>query len=90
MLADNAVAVEERSGEQIYRRQCVSCHGAKGQGSDEYERPLMGDRSVAQLTRLIAKSMPKDADKKCTGEDAQKVAGYIYDSNSRSCEKSVE
>jgi hypothetical protein len=79
LFADNAVAVEGRSGEQIYRQQCASCHGAKGEGSDEYERPLVGDRSVVQLTQLIVKSMPKDADKKCSVEDAQKVAVYIYE-----------
>lgn len=79
LFAEDAVAVEGRTGEQIYRQQCVSCHGTKGEGSDEYERPLVGDRSVVQLTRLIAKSMPKDADKKCSGEDAQKVAVYIYE-----------
>ena len=72
-------AAQGRSGEQIYRQQCAACHGAKGEGSDDYQRPLMGDRSVAQLTRLIAKSMPKDADKKCSREDAQKVAVYIYE-----------
>jgi hypothetical protein len=73
------LAAETRTGEQIYRQQCASCHGAKGEGSEEYKRPLMGDRSVAQLARFIAKSMPKDSEKKCTGEDAQKVAVYIYE-----------
>ncbi len=46
---------------------------------DDYPRPLAGDRSVSQLTRLIARTMPKDTDDKCSGEDAQKVAAYIYD-----------
>lgn len=79
LLSGKAVAADGRTGEQIYRQQCASCHGARGEGSDEYERPLMGDRSVEQLARFIAKSMPKNADKKCTGEDAQKVAVYIYE-----------
>jgi cytochrome c553 len=79
LLTGKAVAAEGRTGEQIYRQQCASCHGAKGEGSDEYERALMGDRSVEQLVRFIAKSMPKNAEKKCTGEDAQKVAAYIYE-----------
>ncbi len=79
LLSGKGIAEEARTGEQIYRQQCTSCHGAKGEGSDEYKRPLMGDRSVAQLARFIAKSMPKDTDKKCTGEDAEKVAVYIYE-----------
>jgi len=74
-----AIAAEGLSGEQIYRQQCASCHGAKGEGSEEYGRPLVGDRSLDQLTRFISKSMPKNSEKKCTGEDAQKVAVYIYE-----------
>jgi hypothetical protein len=79
LFSSPIIAAETRSGEQIYRQQCASCHGAKGEGSDEYERPLTGDRSLLQLERFIAKSMPKDSDKKCTGEDAKKVAVYIYE-----------
>jgi cytochrome c553 len=73
-------AAESQTGERIYRQQCASCHGAAGEGTDEnYPRPLLGDRSVAQLARLIAKTMPKDAPKKCAGPDAEKVAAYIHD-----------
>jgi cytochrome c553 len=78
-LYGRAAAADGRSGEQVYRQQCASCHGAKGEGSDEYQKPLRGDRSVMQLARFIAKSMPKDSDKKCSPEDAQKVAAYVYD-----------
>jgi len=80
VLSPGASAAEQRSGEKIYRQQCAQCHGAAGEGTDEnYPRPLIGDRSVTQLARLIAKTMPKDAPKKCTAEDAQKVAAYIHD-----------
>jgi cytochrome c553 len=68
------------TGEQIYRKQCASCHGASGEGTeDNYPNPLVGDRSVAQLARLIARTMPRDAPRKCSAEDAQKVAAYIHD-----------
>ena len=51
-----------------------------GEGTkDNYPRSLAGNRSVAQLARLIAKSMPEDDPGKCVGEDAQKVAAYIYE-----------
>src|SRR5579884_1126046 len=79
MFSGQILALEARTGEQIYRQQCASCHGAKGEGSEEYQRPLTGDRSLAQLVRFIAKSMPKNSEKKCTGEEAQKVAVYIYE-----------
>jgi cytochrome c553 len=70
---------EGPSGQQIYRQQCASCHGANGEGGEEYDRPLVGDRSVAQLSRYIAKSMPKDAPKKCSAKEAANVAGYIHE-----------
>jgi hypothetical protein len=70
-----------RSGEQIYREQCASCHGAKGEGTDDhYPRALVGERPIPALARLIAKTMPEDAPGDCVGEDADKVAAYIYDS----------
>src|SRR5947209_14215864 len=80
VLRVEAAAGEGRTGEQIYRQQCASCHGTEGEGNDEqYPHPLVGDRSLDQLTRFIARSMPKGAKTKCTGEDAARVAAYIYD-----------
>src|SRR5258708_28112 len=79
-LTPARAAEESLAGEQIYRRMCASCHGASGEGTIEnYKHPLRGERSVAQLARLISKTMPKDAEEKCTGENAQKVAAYIYE-----------
>ena len=74
-IADEA----SKSGEQIYRQQCASCHGATGQGSEDYPRALLGDRSPAQLTRLIERTMPEDDPGTCVGEDARQVAQYIHD-----------
>jgi cytochrome c5 len=68
------------SGEQIYRKKCASCHGASGEGTDDYyPRALVGERSIPALARLIAKTMPEDAPGECVGEDADKVAAYIYE-----------
>ncbi len=75
-----SAAPQGLTGEQIYRQQCASCHGKAGEGSDDYPHPLIGDKSVEQLVRLIAKTMPKESRQKCTGENAQKVAAYVYDS----------
>ena len=66
-------------GEQVYRRQCVRCHGPAGEGTPESPRALVGDRSVAQLSRLIAETMPEDDPGTCTGPDADRVAAYIHD-----------
>jgi cytochrome c553 len=74
------VRAEDRKGEQIYRQRCVSCHGKEGEGTEEnYAKPLAGDRTPAQLAKLIAKTMPKDDEKKCTAQEAEQVATYIYE-----------
>ena len=74
-----SAAVDNQTGEQIYQQQCLSCHGKQGEGSKTYGHPLEGDRPVGQLAKYIAKSMPDDDPRTCEGEDAQKVAAYIYD-----------
>ena len=70
---------EEPSGEQIFKADCARCHGTEGQGTAEHSDPLIGDKSVLELSALIAKTMPEDKDEKCSAEDAQKVAAYIHD-----------
>jgi hypothetical protein len=67
------------SGEQVYRSKCASCHGSSGEGSREYARPLLGDKSTSQLTRLIERTMPEDDPGSCLGEEARSVAAYIHD-----------
>src|SRR5262249_5414832 len=75
-----AMAADGPTGAQIYRKQCASCHGPAGEGTpDNYPHPLAGDRSVAQLAKLIAKTMPEDDPGTCTGEKADRVAAYIHD-----------
>jgi cytochrome c553 len=79
LLPRIAGAAEGRTGEQIFRQLCARCHGQAGEGTQEnYPHPLVGKRSLAQLTRTIAKTMPKDDPGKCVGPDAEKVAAYIY------------
>lgn len=69
-----------KTGASIYKQQCASCHGAKGEGNaKESIGPLMGKRSVEQLTKYIERRMPEDDPKRCVGDDAAKVAQYIYD-----------
>ena len=79
LLSPHALA-DERSGESIYQEQCARCHGQKGEGVDEhYPNPLIGDRSLAELTQYIEKSMPEDDPGKCVGDDAAKVAAFVFD-----------
>ena len=66
-------------GEQIYKSMCASCHGEKGQGvADAYADPLIGDDSVGQLAKVIDETMPEGEPEKCSAEQSQAVAAYIY------------
>ncbi len=80
LSAAGVAVADDRSGEQIYRQMCASCHGAAGEGTPEdYPRALVGDRTVAQLVRFIGKTMPEDDPGTCVGPDAEKVATYIHE-----------
>ncbi len=77
---DSAAADAAPTGQQIYKTLCAECHGANGQGvADEYEDPLTGGRSLAELTKYINDTMPQDEAEKCVGDDAKRVARYIFD-----------
>ncbi len=67
-------------GAWIYREQCASCHGAKGEGvADKHDEPLYGERSVESLAKLITRTMPEEKPEDCVGADADAVAAYIHD-----------
>ena len=66
-------------GRTVYRKTCTSCHGDQGQGvADAYEEPLVGDKTVGELTTLIAETMPEGESAKCVGEDADAVARFVH------------
>jgi mono/diheme cytochrome c family protein len=69
----------ELTGEQLYKSDCVRCHGANGQGTKRHPRRLEGDRSLAQLTTLIHKTMPEDSPGSLTQAEAAAVAAYVHD-----------
>ncbi|HEX7377917.1 MAG TPA: DUF1592 domain-containing protein [Pirellulales bacterium] len=80
LVASPARADEPKTGEQIYQQTCARCHGPHGEGvAKEYGKPLIGDRSLADLAKVIDETMPEDEPEKCVGEDAAKVAAYIFD-----------
>jgi hypothetical protein len=80
LSAPTVIVANAQTGEQIFRDQCVRCHGKSGEGTaDNYPEILAGDKSIPQLTKLIHETMPDDSDTKCPREDAEKVAAYIYD-----------
>ena len=79
-LVSVAAAADRPTGEQLYRKQCASCHGQAGEGvKGKYEQALIGNRTPAQLAKLIAKTMPENAPGTCKGVDADKVAEFIFE-----------
>lgn len=74
------VVAEEPSGEQLFKTQCARCHGPKGEGTKRYQKHLEGDRSVAQLTSLIHKTMPEDGPGTLSEKEAKAAATFVYDS----------
>jgi len=66
-------------GEAIYRQLCVECHGPAGEGTADYPKMLAGTKSVAQLAKLIERTMPEGDPDLCVGDDAAQVAAYIHE-----------
>jgi hypothetical protein len=79
LLSGRGAAADEPTGAAIYQQKCARCHGKAGEGTKDYRHPLTGKRSLAQLTRYIARFMPEDDPGTCTGPEAEKVAAYIFD-----------
>lgn len=71
---------QHQAGATIYAETCARCHGADGQGTDDYPDPLVGELSVAQLTRRIERTMPEDDPGTCVGDDAAAVAAFLHQS----------
>ncbi len=75
----SAAEVDQAAGKRVYFEKCASCHGASGEGSKEYKKPLAGSRSIGQLARVIEETMPEDDPGTCVGEEARSVAAYMHD-----------
>jgi hypothetical protein len=74
-----SAAEEGPSGREIYSLQCAQCHGAGGEGVEDYcPDPLHGDRPLGDLVQVIQETMPEGEPDQCTDESARKVAEYIY------------
>jgi mono/diheme cytochrome c family protein len=68
----------EQRGQTIFADNCAHCHGITGEGEPSaYSMPLVGDKSLNELTDYIDRTMPDDEAELCVGEDAAAVAAYI-------------
>jgi mono/diheme cytochrome c family protein len=75
----NTLTAADQTGEQIYREMCIRCHGPAGEGTKKAPKPLLGDKSLAQLTKVIDETMPEDDPDKLDAAGSAKVAAYIHD-----------
>lgn len=79
-MAVSTFAAEPPSGQDIYKTSCAYCHGDNGEGvEDEFDHPLEGSLSVAQLAKLIGDTMPADDPGSLSNDESQAVAAYIHD-----------
>jgi len=68
-----------QDGPVLYAEHCASCHGKNGEGvEDEVDEPLIGERSLASLSRYIDRRMPEDHPERLDAEQSQRVAEYIF------------
>ncbi len=68
-----------RSGEVVYRDDCMRCHGPVGQGvAGKSDEPLVGEKSVASLAKYIVREMPESDPGSLSLADASASAEYIH------------
>ena len=68
-----------RTGEVVYREDCLRCHGPMGQGvAGKSDEPLLGEKSVAFLAKYIARDMPEDDPGTLSPAEALASAEYIH------------
>ncbi|HEX3150141.1 MAG TPA: DUF1592 domain-containing protein [Gemmataceae bacterium] len=79
VCAFDAHAAEPMTGDRIYRKQCASCHGISGEGAKAFPRPLVGDKPLPELAKLIAKTMPEDKPGTLSTDDVVEVSKFVFD-----------
>ncbi|MGE5701903.1 MAG: stalk domain-containing protein [Clostridia bacterium] len=85
VLQGAQVSATENTGEQVYKKSCLSCHGADGNSgfapdlvSDSFKRDY---RDMNQLTQFITKSMPDNAPGSLSEAEYQAVSQYLWELN---------
>lgn len=75
-----AARAKDSPGQKLFKERCASCHGENGEGvKEEFANPLIGDRSLNELSKYIDDTMPKDEAESMNAEESAAVAAYIYD-----------
>ncbi|MGL4423539.1 MAG: c-type cytochrome, partial [Gemmataceae bacterium] len=78
LLIPSIVAAPPGAG--LYSKTCAKCHGANGEGgTKEYAEPLVGNRSIPQLAKYVARTMPPDAPGSVSAADAEAIAQHMHE-----------
>lgn len=78
LFSGSVAAANDKDGAAVYQAKCARCHGKSGEGTKEYAHPLVGNRSLPQLTKYVAKRMPEDAPGTLKDADADMVSRYVF------------
>lgn len=79
VVPSHAIDLENHPGKAIYQKLCLECHDETGQPAEGVDSdPLVGTRSIESLAGRIERTMPEDEEHLCVGEDAKRVAEYVY------------
>ncbi|MBX3444110.1 MAG: DUF1592 domain-containing protein [Planctomyces sp.] len=72
--------VDPPLGAALYQEHCASCHGEQGEGvADAYADPLIGDRSLEELSRYIDEKMPQGEPEVLDAEQSALIAEHIHE-----------
>lgn len=66
------------AGQRVYLEKCARCHGEKGEGTPKHSSPLVGEKSLVQLTGVIARTMPEDDPGSLTAEETKTVSEFVH------------
>jgi Protein of unknown function (DUF1592)/Protein of unknown function (DUF1588)/PA14 domain/Cytochrome C oxidase, cbb3-type, subunit III len=68
-----------RTGEVVYREECMRCHGPVGQGvAGKADEPLVGEKSPTFLAKYISREMPEDDVGSLSAAESAASAEYIH------------
>ncbi len=68
-----------RTGEVVYREECMRCHGPVGQGvAGKADEPLVGEKSPTFLAKYISREMPEDDVGSLSLAESAASAEYIH------------
>lgn len=79
LLAVTPSMAADPPGPALYGKQCVKCHGPAGEGTKKFPHTLAGPKTIAQLTKIVAETMPEDNPGSLSAQDAAAVSAYMFD-----------